>query len=91
MCGVLNFVAKFSSPQLERLENLDKISMQCFFCSQNSRAVDYKEVELLKKFISGQGKIIDPKYTGICAKHQRMVSRAIKRARVMGLLSFTKR
>lgn len=65
--------------------------MQCFFCSQNSKAVDYKEVELLKKFISSQAKIIDPRYTGICAKHQRMVARAIKRARVMGLLPFVKR
>lgn len=65
--------------------------MQCFFCSQNSRTVDYKEVELLKKFTSSQGKIIDPRYTGICAKHQRMVAKAIKRARVMGLLSFVKR
>jgi len=65
--------------------------MQCFFCSQNSRTVDYKEVELLKRFISNQGKIIDPRYTGICAKHQRMVAKAIKRARVMGLLSFVKR
>jgi len=65
--------------------------MQCFFCSQNSKTVDYKEAELLKKFISSQGKIIDPKYTGICAKHQRMVAKAIKRARIMGLLSFVKR
>ena len=65
--------------------------MQCFFCSQNSKTVDYKEAELLKKFISSQGKIIDPRYTGICAKHQRMVAKAIKRARILGLLSFTKR
>ncbi len=65
--------------------------MQCFFCSQNSKTIDYKEVDLLRRFISGQAKIIDPRYTGTCAKHQRMVARAIKRARFMGLLPFVKR
>ncbi|MCL5004377.1 MAG: 30S ribosomal protein S18 [Patescibacteria group bacterium] len=62
--------------------------MQCFFCSQNLKSIDYKEVELLKRYISGQGKIIDPKWTGVCAKHQRMLANAVKRARVLGLLSF---
>jgi small subunit ribosomal protein S18 len=65
--------------------------MQCFFCSQNSKKIDYKEVELLKKYISSQAKIINPRYTGTCAKHQRMLARAIKRARIMGLLPFVKR
>ncbi|NCQ02479.1 30S ribosomal protein S18 [Candidatus Wolfebacteria bacterium] len=65
--------------------------MQCFFCSQNSKTIDYKEAELLKRFISSQAKIIDPKYTGICAKHQRMLAKAIKRARIMGLLPFVRR
>jgi len=64
---------------------------QCFFCSQNLKAIDYKEVELLKRFISGQGKIIDPQHTGTCAKHQRALTRAIKRARFMALLPFVKR
>jgi small subunit ribosomal protein S18 len=64
---------------------------QCFFCSQNLRTIDYKEVELLKRFISGQGKIIDPRHTGTCAKHQRLLAQAIKRARFMGLLPFVKR
>jgi small subunit ribosomal protein S18 len=65
--------------------------MQCFFCSQNSKTIDYKEIELLRRFISGQAKIIDPKYTGTCAKHQRLLARAIKRARFMSLLPFIKR
>ncbi len=65
--------------------------MQCFFCSQNLKSINYKETELLKRFISNQGKIIDPKWTGVCAKHQRMVATAVKRARVMGLLSFVKK
>lgn len=65
--------------------------MQCFFCSQNSKIIDYKEVDLLRRFVSSQAKITDPRYTGTCAKHQRMLAQAIKRARFMGLLPFIKR
>ena len=64
---------------------------QCFFCSQNMKEIDYKEAGLLKKFVSGQGKIIDPRHTGVCAKHQRILGQAIKRARFMGLLAFVKK
>ncbi len=63
--------------------------MQCYFCSQNLHEVDYKNAELLKKFVSGQAKIIDPKFTNTCAKHQRRVANAIKRARIAALLPFT--
>lgn len=64
---------------------------QCFFCSQNLRYVDYKETELLKRFISSQVKIVDPKHTGVCAKHQRRLAEAVKRARFMALLPFVRR
>lgn len=64
---------------------------QCFFCSQNTQVIDFREVETLKRFVSSQGKIIDPRHTGICAKHQRRIAQAIKRARVMGLLPFVRR
>ncbi len=64
---------------------------QCFFCSQNIRNVDYKEVDMLRRFVSSQMKIIDPKHTSVCAKHQRKLAEAIKRARFMGLLSFVRR
>jgi len=64
---------------------------QCFFCSQNLKEVDYKDVNILKRFVSSQAKIVDPKYTNICAKHQRRLATAIKRARIMGLLPFIKR
>jgi len=67
------------------------ITKQCFFCSQNINDVDYKEPELLKKFISSQAKIIDPKFSATCAKHQRILSKAIKRARFLALLPFTRR
>jgi small subunit ribosomal protein S18 len=64
---------------------------QCFFCSQNLSRIDYKEIDLLRRFVSGQMKIIDPKHTGVCAKHQRILAQAVKRARFLGLLAFTDR
>ena len=63
----------------------------CFFCSQNIQNVDYKEVDMIKRFISSQMKIIDPKHTGVCAKHQRKLAEAVKRARFMGFLAFVRR
>ncbi len=51
--------------------------------------IDYKNVEFLKRFISSQGKILDPKYSGAPAKAQRKLAIAIKRARFLGLISPT--
>lgn len=64
---------------------------QCFFCSQNLQEIDYKEIDLLRKFVSGQAKIIDPRFTSTCAKHQKKLAQAIKRARFLGLLPFVRR
>lgn len=64
---------------------------QCFFCSQNMKVIDYKETGLLRRFVSGQAKIINPKHTGVCAKHERKLAQAVKRARFMGLLPYVKR
>jgi small subunit ribosomal protein S18 len=64
---------------------------QCLFCSQNTKEIDFRDTATLKRFISGQAKIIDPRHTGVCAKHQRKLARAIKRARIMGFLPFVKR
>lgn len=64
---------------------------QCFFCSQNLVDIDYKDIELLRRFVSGQAKIIDPRHTGTCAKHQRRLAEAIKRARFIALLPFVRR
>lgn len=65
-----------------------KQQKQCFFCSQNSKVIDYRDIEVLRKFVSSQLKIIDPRHTNVCAKHQRKLAKAIKQARVMGLLPF---
>jgi small subunit ribosomal protein S18 len=64
---------------------------QCFFCSQNVKEVDYKEVDLIRRFVSSQAKVIDPRHTGVCAKHQRKVAQAVKRARFMALLPFVRK
>lgn len=63
---------------------------QCFFCSQNLKEIDYKEVELLRRFVSSHAKIIDPRHTSVCASHQRRLAQAVKRARFMGLLPFVR-
>jgi len=61
----------------------------CYFCDNNINAVDYKDTHLLRRFMNTHAKIVAPRRTGNCAKHQRMITRAIKRARTMALLSYT--
>lgn len=60
----------------------------CYFTANHIEYIDYKDVELLKKFISERGKILPRRVTGTSAKYQRKLTTAIKRARVMGLLPF---
>ncbi|MEA2113195.1 MAG: 30S ribosomal protein S18 [Patescibacteria group bacterium] len=67
------------------------MTKNCYFCQQKIAQIDYRDTELLHRFTSGQAKIIIPKRTGVCAKHQRQLARAIKRARVMGLMPFTRK
>ena len=61
----------------------------CYFCANHIDYIDYKDTDLLKRFISEKGKILPRRVTGTCAKHQRSLTVAIKRARVMALLPFT--
>jgi small subunit ribosomal protein S18 len=60
----------------------------CKFCTESSE-IDYKNVDLLSQFITERKKIVPRRTTGLCAYHQREISSAIKRARVMALLPFT--
>ena len=60
----------------------------CYFTKNNIKYIDYKDTELLKRFISANGKIIPRRVTGTSAKYQRMLSTAIKRARQMALLPY---
>ncbi|MGI6486424.1 MAG: 30S ribosomal protein S18 [Thermoanaerobacterales bacterium] len=61
----------------------------CSFCMDKIESIDYKEYARLKKFITERGKILPRRITGNCAKHQRQLTVAIKRARNMALLPFT--
>lgn len=63
----------------------------CQFCSDKELSIDYKKVDLLKRYISDDGKIRPRRQTGACARHQREVAAAIKRARHIALLPFTGR
>jgi len=60
----------------------------CPFGGRNAPEIDYKSVKLLQRYISERGKIIPLRITGVSAKKQKMLARAIKRARCLGLLPF---
>ena len=60
----------------------------CAFCQEKMDAIDYKDVNRLKKFVTEGGKIIPRRMSGTCAAHQRLLATAIKRARIAALLPF---
>jgi small subunit ribosomal protein S18 len=62
----------------------------CYFCQQEKKP-DYKEVSDLEKFTTDRGKILSREKTGVCQKHQRQLTKAIKRARFLALLPFVLR
>ncbi len=61
----------------------------CYLCANVIDDLDYKDVRSLQRFTSASGKIFPRRRSGACMKHQRVVSEAIKRARIMALLPFT--
>lgn len=60
----------------------------CQFCTDHNAVIDYKMADQLRRFVSEDGKIRPRRQTGTCAKHQRLMARAIKRARHLALLPF---
>lgn len=60
----------------------------CVFCKDGNKSLDYKKVEDVKEFISEAGKILPRRVTGTCAKHQRDVTIAVKRARHIALIPY---
>ncbi len=64
---------------------------QCFFCTNNKMIVDYKDVAVLKKFVSSFHKIAPRRRSGLCALHQRKVSNSIKQARIAGFMPYLPR
>lgn len=63
----------------------------CYFCKNAIKEINWKDAEILSRFLDSLGKIKNPRYTGTCAKHQRKLARAIKKSRIAGLLPFTTR
>ncbi|MBR4406822.1 MAG: 30S ribosomal protein S18 [Clostridia bacterium] len=60
----------------------------CAFCVNKSKVIDYKDVAMLRHYITEKGKILPRRQTGTCSKHQRELANAIKRARIMALIPF---
>ncbi|MBI2552190.1 30S ribosomal protein S18 [Candidatus Uhrbacteria bacterium] len=60
----------------------------CHFCANNAPAPDYKDVNLLKQFVSAGMKIMPRRRSGLCATHQRKTARAIKQSRTMALMPY---
>lgn len=61
----------------------------CRYCADKALAIDYKDPQALRYFVTERGKIVPRRISGSCAKHQRAITTAIKRARIIALLPFT--
>lgn len=61
----------------------------CYFCVTRNVDIDYKDVELMRKFMSDRGKILPRRRTGTCPRHQRELARHIKKAREIALVPYT--
>lgn len=66
-------------------------SKNCYFCTNNIKTIEHTDLEALRRFLDPQAKILLARKTNTCPKHQRKISRAIKRARILGLLPFVSR
>jgi small subunit ribosomal protein S18 len=64
------------------------LNLKCPLCESGVKEVTYKDVYQLKKFTSVRGKIISTEKSGACSRHQRQITKSVKRARVMGLLAY---
>ena len=83
-----------SRPQMRRprgpnAQLLPRRPVACPFCVDKGRVIDYKQVDVLHRYVTERGQIRARRKSGLCAKHQRRMSEAIKRARFMALLPYT--
>lgn len=70
-------------------EQIDKRKRKnCSFCADKAEVIDYKDSQKLKKYLTEAGKILPRRITGTCAEHQRMLARAVKKAREASLLCY---
>ena len=77
---------EFKGGRPARRPNRKKV---CAFCAEKAEFIDYKDVAKLRKYVTERGKILPKRITGTCAMHQREVTKAIKRARIVALLPYT--
>ena len=72
---------------IKKKRNMREVAKECFFCKEKKNP-DFLDSDTLKKFISERGKIQSRQRTGVCSKHQRKLTTAVKRARLIALLPF---
>lgn len=63
----------------------------CRFCAEKSEFIDYKDIKILRGYVTERGKLLPRRMTGVCAKHQRSLTEAVMRARNIALLSFVEK
>ena len=80
--------AKSDSPMRRRGGGMKRRKKVCVFCAKENNEIDYKDVAKLKKYVSERGKILPRRITGSCAKHQRAITVAVKRARHVALMPY---
>ena len=68
----------------------NKYNKQCPLCEDSAKYVDYKNLKALRPFTTKYAKIVPKYYSGVCLRHQKMLAKAIKRARNMALISFVR-
>jgi len=73
------------------MAKIKQTEKHCYFCQKGIDNIDYKDLDLIKRGISSFERILPAKKTGTCARHQRKLAKAIKRARFMALVPFVKR
>jgi small subunit ribosomal protein S18 len=78
--------SRSSRPQPRRA--LGRRPRLCQFCADRTKRIDYKQVDVLRRMLTDNAKLRNRRQTGVCAKHQRMVAQAVKRARHMALLGY---
>ena len=83
-----NKTEKSDSP-MKRRGGIRRRKKVCVFCGEKNGEIDYKDVNKLKRYVSERGKILPRRITGNCAKHQRALTVAIKRARHIALMPYS--
>lgn len=68
-----------------------RVQKDCAFCKNSNLEIDYKNIELLSRYISSRGKILSRRISSNCAKHQRKVAQEVKRARFLNLVPYVGR